>query len=418
MKISRKTAVWLLIISALCVFVWIKWDRWFYNPPEEAYSVPESPSRVFLTFGDADGGSSRNVSWMADTVVKPSRLDLVDITAGDSISVEASGETFASRAGVAAYYVARLRNLAPGHTYRYRACTGDMASAWHQFHMAESNKHETSFLFVGDVQDTIGGVANQLLKRTVSDMDFVVSGGDLVERPIDAYWAEGFRSIDSIAQTMPVLTVTGNHDYLKNIVRKLERRFALIHSYFLDSKEGDNHVFTVRYGNVQLFALDSNRELPYLLEQRRWLQRELAASEARWKVVVLHHPLHSVKGKYNNLLQRWVFDGVIKEGGVDLVLQGHEHAYARTTTEGNTPIYTVSHCSPKNYRIKNEAAFEKVGLGSRYYQKVRISGDTLTLTAYDAVSEALYDSIVVIKSGKDAEVQDFGSRFEQVIIRQ
>ena len=152
MKISRKTAVWLLIISALCVFVWIKWDRWFYNPPEEAYRVPESPSRVFLTFGDADGGSSRNVSWMADTVVKPSRLDLVDITAGDSISVEASGETFASRAGVAAYYVARLRNLAPGHTYRYRACTGDMASAWHQFHMAESNKHETSFLFVGDVQ--------------------------------------------------------------------------------------------------------------------------------------------------------------------------------------------------------------------------------------------------------------------------
>ena len=239
-----------------------------------------------------------------------------------------------------------------------------------------------------------------------------------MERPIDAYWAEGFRSIDSIAQTMPVLTVTGNHDYLKNIVRKLERRFTLIHSYFLDSKEGDNHVFTVRYGNVQLFALDSNRELPYLLEQRRWLQRELAASEARWKVVVLHHPLHSVKGKYNNLLQRWVFDGVIKEGGVDLVLQGHEHAYARTTTEGNTPIYTVSHCSPKNYRIKNEAAFEKVGLGSRYYQKVRISGDTLTLTAYDAVSEALYDSIVVIKSGKDAEVQDFGSRFEQVIIRQ
>lgn len=410
-----------MVIIVITVVVWVKWDRWFYNPPEQAYSVGDEPARVLLTFGDIDGLTSRNISWIADTVVRPSCVQLVDLAEGDSCDIEAAGETFASRAGVAAYYVARLRSLKPGHCYRYRALTGHKASPWYEFAIADAHKPATTFLFVGDVQDTIAGVANRLLKRAISasgDIDFVVSGGDLVERPIDAYWAEGFRSVDSIAQTMPMLTVTGNHDYLKNIVRKLERRFTLIHSYFLDSKEDDNHVFTVRYGDVQLFALDSNRELPYLYAQSRWLERQLEASDARWKVVVLHHPLRSVKGKYNNMLQRWVFDDVIREHQVDLVLQGHEHAYARVTSHGTTPIYTISHCSPKNYRIKNEASFEKVGLGSRYYQKVRVAGDTLTITAYDANSGALYDSLQVVKHAEAVQVHDFGSRFEQVIIRE
>ena len=41
------------------------------------------------------------------------------------------------------------------------------------------------------------------------------------------------------------------------------------------------------------------------------------------------------KGKTNNLAVRWMFDGLFREYGVDLVLQGHEHNYARMTNKND-----------------------------------------------------------------------------------
>jgi acid phosphatase len=45
---------------------------------------------------------------------------------------------------------------------------------------------------------------------------------------------------------------------------------------------------------VQVFALDSTT---LDATQVKWLTRELARSRARWKVVLLHHPLYS-SGRY------------------------------------------------------------------------------------------------------------------------
>ena len=116
---------------------------------------------------------------------------------------------------------------------------------------------------------------------------------------------------------------------------------------------------------MQLFCLDSNREFFYLWTQRQWLEEQLKKSEAKWKIVVLHHPLYSVKGAMNNLIQRWMFDDLIQEHGVNLVLQGHEHAYARRGDNGQqSTIYLISHCSPKGYRINPpEGRFEKIEKG-------------------------------------------------------
>ena len=160
-------------------------------------------------------------------------------------------------------------------------------------------------------------------------------------------------------------------------------------------------VYTVCDGPVQFFLLDTNREFFYLKTQRDWLEQELSASTARWKIVVLHHPLFSVRGK-NNLIQRWMFNDLIEEYGVDLVLQGHEHAYARMTRHTDdgqpvTPVYTVSHCSPKNYRIKPDDRFDIITNTSRYYQTVDISGDTLTMKAYDVSGHTLCDSLQIMK---------------------
>ena len=406
----------LVALVALGILSYVRWEVWFGNPEEAPYSTTDQPQRILLTFGD-ENGNNRNVSWSCGEEVKPAFLELADLT--DTIRIDAKGEVFTSRAGKTAFYVARLRNLESGCAYSYRVCTDDHYSEWHHFSLSEHQ--ETSFLYVGDVQDTIAGIANQLLKSAFKhhpDAQFLICGGDLTERPTDAYWQETFEGLDSIGQTLPVMTITGNHDYLKGLIYKLERRFSLIHSYFLDSMIGENQVFTLKYKDVQFFLLDSNREFFYLYTQRHWLEEQLKASTATWKIVVLHHPLYSIRSKNNNLIQRWMFDDLIREYGVDLVLQGHEHAYARMTNHDQqlqtpiTPVYTVSHLSPKNYRIEFSESFDKFGSGSRYYQQIKANAQSLTITAYDAVTHELYDSLVI---KKDKGIIDYGKDIPEKI---
>ena len=254
------------------------------------------------------------------------------------------------------------------------------------------------------MQDSIGGEANRFLREALSRhpaSEFLVCGGDLVDGPRQSCWEQAFRDIDSVTQAMPLMVVTGNHDYRKGVFQWLERRFPLTFSYFLDSKIADNQVYTLCYGPVQFFLLDSNRELPYLLTQREWLKAQLEQSRAPWKIVVLHHPLFSIKSRSRNLIQRWVFNGLLESYGVDLVLQAHEHEYARMTAhegaQAVTPVYTISHCSPKNYDFFYNERYDKFGTASRYYQTVRISGDTLTLKAYEVYHHTLCDSLLIIR---------------------
>ena len=384
-----KVGIGLVIVIVLGCWVASRWHTWFVEEDEDAYVVSSSPAHVLLTFGDAQP-LSRNVSWQADSVLRPSWLELVCLADSDTIRVEAQGEVFRSRGGQAAYYVARLRELQAGTSYAYRAVTGAKASPWYQFRMQSGSKDKVEFLYVGDVQDSIGGEANRFLREALSrhpESKFLVCGGDLSDGPRQSCWDEAFRDIDSVTQAMPLLVVAGNHDYRKGVIQWLERRFPLTFSYFLDSKMGDNQVYTLNYGPVQFFLLDSN---------------------ARWKIVVLHHPLFSIRSRSRNLIQRWVFNDLLETYDVDLVLQAHEHAYARMTAhEGGqavTPVYTVSHCSPKNYEIYENDRYDKSIASSRFYQTVRISGDTLTLTAYEVYHHSLCDSLQIIKDKNNAKI--------------
>ena len=401
---KKKLRYLILSVVLIGASVWIvnRWDVWFAIPEESSYVPNTKPERLMLTFGDGTE-FSRNISWRCDTVLKNSFLELC-LGEQPAQKVPAQGEVFKSRAGKAAYYVCKLRELLPDTAYRYRVCTDGQYSDWYTFRTYSSDKERFTFLYTGDVQETDGASVNAWLRRGVHthQPEFMVCAGDLTERPSDSDWAETFKTLDSIAQEMPILTVTGNHDYLKSVPRKLEKRFSLVFSYFLDSMVGENQVYALRYGNAELFVLDSNREFNYLWEQRQWLVERLQSSDAYWKILVLHHPLHSIKGKTNNLIQKWMFDDIVNEYGVDLVLQGHEHAYARMATlnedgQKSTPVYWISHCSPKHYRILFDERFDRYGISSRYYQIVRVASDTLSVAAYELETGALYDSVAIVK---------------------
>jgi len=402
------------ILLGIIVFICSKrWDAWFDNPVERHYVSENVPCRIQLTFGN-DGQFSRNVSWQCGDTLAASRLFLVKSSTADTVSVAAEGKILKTQGGVTVSYHAKLTHLAVGE-YSYSVSTGGKQSTWYNFTVCADDNFQ--FVYIGDIQDTIGGVAKKsfdLIYRTEKNAAFWILGGDVVERPHDQYWNEYFTSTDSIRQTVPVIACPGNHEYHKGIVSSLEDRFIYNFSYLLDSRTNGNAVFATRYGKVAIITLDSNRDTWTLLSQRRWLKQALEkAKDAQWKIVVLHHPIYSVRGKLKHFFIRHLFDPLIREDGVDMVLQGHEHCYARmiSKNENNgltTPIYLISEFSTKDYQINLDKKYSRFGNGMRFYQVFDVASDTLSIKTYTETGE-LYDQIRIVKSGGKSQVIDLAA---------
>lgn len=410
---SRKKIKWgiaLFLVVGLGIWISCRWSVWFGNPPEFPYETRPEPHRVLLTMG-TNGPHSRIVTWQADTMAQEGKLMVYMLPEGRkeiAYIYEASCEVVETRGGKVAFYRAafNLDNLCHSvNGYRFSVETAGKKSGIYEIGLPDS-KDATSFIFMGDVQDTARGLSHNLFKaidRQHADADFWLFGGDLVERPIDGYWQVAFDDLDTVASAKPVLAISGNHEYLKGLVKQLDPRFGQVFGYYQNSKVGDNHVFSFAYGGARFFLLDSNTDAWNLPAQRSWLEEQLQNCTEKWKIVVLHHPLHSNKGKHYNPMVKWAFGGLVKKYGVDLVLQAHEHVYARWNDkdeQGNylAPLYLSTYCSPKQYQLHFSVSEDRIGTNDRFYQRITYNADSLSIWTYTATDHKPYDHVCITKS--------------------
>ena len=83
---------------------------------------------------------------------------------------------------------------------------------------------------------------------------------------------------------------------------------------------------------VEFFVINSNTLVSGSPDQEQldWLKEELSDSDARWKVVISHHPVYSPPGSHGaDLALRKNLEDILINGGVQLFLAGHNHYYAR-----------------------------------------------------------------------------------------
>lgn len=85
--------------------------------------------------------------------------------------------------------------------------------------------------------------------------------------------------------------------------------------------------YSFRRGPAEFFALDSGHMDSRQLD---WLQKELRASDAPWKICFFHHPLYS-DGKFHgpDLALRARLEPILAANGVNAVFSGHDHVYER-----------------------------------------------------------------------------------------
>ena len=173
--------------------------------------------------------------------------------------------------------------------------------------------------------------------------DFLVMLGDHNYTNDAAEYANENRPFLPWINDGKVVAVPGNHD--------LDIDYG---KAFYDFFKTPGRYYSRRIGNVEFFAIDTgiltNAYSLYpdwhghLSEPARWLKEEMSASQAPWKVVVLHHNAYSSSNTGHSDIDRikWPF----KNWGADLVLNGHVHAYEHAFVEhnvrGNNGIHFIT----------------------------------------------------------------------------
>jgi hypothetical protein len=109
--------------------------------------------------------------------------------------------------------------------------------------------------------------------------------------------------------------------------------------YYKPFNMGEKRYYNFREGNVEFFALDSNYMDP---EQLNWLTDALSKSKAEWKICYMHHPLYS-DGKFHgsDVDLRSRLEPVLRTGGVNVVLSGHEHFYERIKPQNGIQYFVL-----------------------------------------------------------------------------
>ena len=89
--------------------------------------------------------------------------------------------------------------------------------------------------------------------------------------------------------------------------------------------------YSFDYGDGHFLCLDSNTYTdPTDPDLQNWISKDLAETDAVWKIVVYHHPAFNVGNEHYDEQHMRVIAPILEKHQVDLVLSGHEHNYQRT----------------------------------------------------------------------------------------
>ena len=153
--------------------------------------------------------------------------------------------------------------------------------------------------------------------------DFAITLGDNfysvgMESPADSRWKTWFEDLYG-PLGIPFYASLGNHDWGHPDSPAAE----ILYSGLTPTWRMPAAYYTFTAGPVQFFALDT-QSVALARKQREWLDRELARSEARWKIVYGHHPIYS-DGNYEDRPD--LIDSLlpILANRVDAYICGHDH---------------------------------------------------------------------------------------------
>ena len=406
------------------------------------WEIPsKDPDRIILTF-NGNPSTKRAVTWRTDSSVKKAEAQIAVAGLNSDFVKEASTYTAnteefdlglykSNKSLIVNYHSVVFENLKPNTLYAYRVGFAENWSEWIQFKTANDTYSPTQFVYFGDAQNDILNHWSRVIRmayKTAPDASFVIHAGDLVDSAHkDNEWAQWFKAGGFIHSQWTAIPVVGNHEFQRfdgyegTLPRRLSiqwrPQFTLPVEENLDEKLHET-VYSVEYQDILVLVLNSTGHLE---EQTEYIREKLTNSDAKWKIVTNHHSVFSPAEGRDFEYARKVWKPMFEKYGVDLVLNGHDHTYAR----GHTPVksqnvnesgifktlYVTSVSGPKQYKIdkvkiKNYEVdgykSDKMGEETQFFQVINIDNNKLTYSAYTTLGD-LYDRAIITKDFSNGE---------------
>jgi len=420
-------------------------DQWQPTPyaAELAYTPTPMPERVVLTW-TGDPATTQSVTWRTDTSVKAGLAEFAVANANgralQTQRVDAETSYLKSDLNEAHYHSLTFENLQPDTLYTYRVGDGVNWSEFYHFRTASDRPAPFSFIYFGDAQNDIKTHWSRVFREAFRDAPraaFTLHAGDLIDEDAwDAEWGDWHGAPAWVNGTIPVIATPGNHEYYRlEPVVEGEPGIPMVSNHWRPQfafpvqnvPEGlEETTYYIDYQGVRVISLDSNKERQ---AQVPWLRQVLANNPNRWTIITFHHPIFSPASDRDNRELRELWKPVFDEFKVDLVLNGHDHTYARTgeldnrdtaysadpaavdtvLDTQNVPegyqqaydpdigtVYVVSVSGPKMYDITKGEFARRTAENTQLYQIIDIDDMALKFNAYTATGE-LYDAFSLEK---------------------
>lgn len=377
--------------------------------------------------------TERNVTWYSnyDTEgeVQYARVD--DMTEG-----EFPAEYSTARARVSATnengsyaYKATLRNLEADTRYVYRLITGSSVSTLRYFDVKDFDD-SFSFIYVSDPQvgsstykaawiDTLDKIS-----ESFGEASFIVSGGD----QISTSTAEGDYDnfiVDGVSEIAIAPTNGPGHD--NTALYTDHYNLPNLSTTYGVSTATSDYYYT--YNNALFVHL--NMDVRTASEHLTFIENAIKNSpEALWHIVVIHWSFYSGSTESQNATIVSAAENMVgrmNELGVDLVLSGHDHFYARsqlvtdyrtvsddvvvdnTVTNPKGTLY-VCGSSATGYGITAPVSSEYSAYQSSVNRKsiinITVNEESLSLNAYfvDGATPELFDSFTINRTSPKVRV--------------
>lgn len=233
--------------------------------------------------------------------------------------------TIASILAAMVSVVAATRDQAPRAGVPQMSAAGEIAPP--------VGKDSVKFLVLGDTGTGDRGqleTAAQVWKaHAVFPYEFAIMVGDNIygsERPQDFRRKFETPYKPLLDANIPFYAALGNHDDPNQ-------------RYYKPFGMNGQRFYTFQKKDVRFFALDSN----YMdKDQQTWLDKELSASNSKWKIAYFHHPLYSSGATHGSEVDlRVIIEPMFKKYDVNVVFAGHEHFYERLKPQGGIHYFTA-----------------------------------------------------------------------------
>lgn len=406
-------------------------------------------SRVSVTInGDAD--TARGFCWYTD---EKAGSDLQLAPVGEDLASAEIIEGSSYKAMEKYVHKVKAENLLPGTKYAYRV--GDSESGvWSDigyFTTADKNDASANFIVIADVQasnEENFKMAADVMGKAVAQMpehEFVINLGDFVNDCTNEEWDSYFRNFAFANMNTTLIPVAGNHE--GNL-----QWFKFNNIFNIGAVPGSATItgcyYSFDWGDAHFAVLNSNDMYPMSMAQVNWLKNDMNASDAQWKIVLMHRALYSAGKNINKpdtLIMRSMLLPVIDELGIDVVFAGHDHMYFRTeTVKGDKVIETetvtemyngvettfalnpdgATHILPstagtKRYSVNEDAAYpilESAAIAKDteeggVFATVSLDSEHFVYNAYlvdDETKETqLIDSYAIKKTEREAPIEDY-----------